>query len=151
MRRAYKILASIGMVALSTAVGLGVRHFVAVRKRRKGEDGCDVPEHNEAAEDQVQDDASDAEDAADDEAEDVADDEAEDVADDEAEDAADDETEDVADDDAEDAADDEAEDAADDEAEDDGAVSGISEDGEVVEADTEIRPDAEVAADETEA
>lgn len=135
MRRAYKILASIGMVALSTAVGLGVRHFVAVRKRRKGEDGCDVPEHNEAAEDQVQDDASDAEDAADDETEDVADDEAEDTADD----------------DAEVAADDEAEDAADDEAEDDGAVSGISEDGEVVEADTEIRPDAEVAADETEA
>lgn len=143
MRRAYKILASIGMVALSTAVGLGVRHFVAVRKRRKGEDGCDVPEHNEAAEDQVQDDASDAEDAADDETEDVADDDAEDTADDDAEVAADDE--------AEDAADDEAEDAADDEAEDDGAVSGISEDGEVVEADTEIRPDAEVAADETEA
>ena len=39
MRRAYKILASIGMVALSTAVGLGVRHFVAVRKRRTGQDG----------------------------------------------------------------------------------------------------------------
>lgn len=135
MRRAYKILASIGMVALSTAVGLGVRHFVAVRKRRKGQGGCDAPEHVDetAAEAQELDEAED-EDAS--EAE-------EDEDDSEAADNAED-TE-AAENDAD--ADD-SEDEAEDSEEDEEDIAPVSEDGEIVESDTEIHPDTVSSSDD---
>lgn len=138
MKSAYKILASIGMIALSTAVGLGVRHVVAVRKRRKGQDGCDAPENTDvvaqaADEDSESEDAEASENSADDASDDA--DDADDSAND-AEDAA-------ADDDA-----DEDSDDADDGEEDDGEIPPISEDGELIEAETEIHPDAIAAGSE---
>lgn len=135
MKSAYKILASIGMIALSTAVGLGVRHLVAALKRRKGQDCCDAPENTDIVDSQGAEDDAESEDAED--AEDSADDSA-----DEADDAEADEADEAEADDADEAEADDADDADEDASE----IPPISEDGEIIEAETEIHPDAIAAA-----
>ncbi|MBQ9244093.1 MAG: hypothetical protein IJ165_12905 [Proteobacteria bacterium] len=145
MKSAYKILASIGMIALSTAVGLGVRHLVAALKRRKGQDCCDAPENTDivdsqgAEDDAESEDAEDAEDSADDAA-----DEADDAEADEADDAEADEADEAEADDADEAEADDADDADEDASE----IPPISEDGEIIEAETEIHPDTVSSSDD---
>ena len=129
MKSAYKILASIGMIALSTAVGLGVRHLVAALKRRKGQDCCDAPENTDIVDSQGAEDDAESEDAED--AEDSADDAA-----DEADDAEADEADEAEADDADDADEDASE------------IPPISEDGEIIEAETEIHPDTVSSSDD---
>ena len=137
MKSAYKILASIGMIALSTAVGLGVRHLVAALKRRKGQDCCDAPENTDIVDSQGAEDDAESEDAED--AEDSADDAA-----DEADDAEADEADEAEADDADEAEADDADDADEDASE----IPPISEDGEIIEAETEIHPDTVSSSDD---
>lgn len=54
MKVIYKALASVGMLALSTAAALGVRHLAAASKKRKEEKKTDLEKNRENNQDDSQ-------------------------------------------------------------------------------------------------
>ena len=76
MKTLYKVFASIGMIALSTAAAVGVRHLTRVAKQKKDEENNVDPQDAapKAEEAKADDEADDAQDASENDDEEDADD-----------------------------------------------------------------------------